>query len=125
MHWYLSALRKYATFAGRARRREYWSFVLFSLVIVVALTIVDMAAGLWNYDARIGALSALYLVATLLPGLAVAVRRLHDTGRTGWWLLVGFVPVIGNIVLLVFFLLDSTPGDNQFGPNPKTSAAPL
>ncbi|MGA4838368.1 DUF805 domain-containing protein [Streptomyces sp. G45] len=115
MHWYGDVLKKYAVFEGRARRAEYWMFTLISLVISVALMFADMALGLGF------ALEAVYAVAVLLPGLAVGVRRLHDTGRGGWWLLLSLVPLVGWIVLVVLLAQDSAP-PNQYGPNPKEAA---
>lgn len=117
MNWYLEVLRKYAVFDGRARRMEYWMFMLFNLVITVVLAIVEGFLG------SAGLVGALYGLAVLIPGIAVSVRRLHDTNRSGWWLLIAFVPIIGTIVLLVFMFLDSQPGSNQYGPNPKAAAA--
>lgn len=123
MNWFLTVLRKYAVFEGRARRREYWFFVLFYLLISIALSAVDMMLGTWNEEYGIGTLSGLFWLAVLVPSIAVGVRRLHDTGRSGWWLLIGFIPLIGAIVLIVFFLFDSQPGTNAYGPNPKEAPA--
>ena len=119
MNWYLEVLKKYAVFSGRARRKEYWFFALFNVIFIIALTLIDVSAGLYDVVADIGLLSGLYSLAVFVPSIAVSVRRLHDTDRTGWWLLIAFIPLIGAIVLLVFALLDSTPGDNRYGPNPK------
>jgi uncharacterized membrane protein YhaH (DUF805 family) len=119
MNWYLEVLKKYAVFSGRARRKEYWFFVLFNIIIGLALTFIDFSTGLYDVETEIGLLSSLYSLAVLVPGIAVTIRRLHDTSRTGWWFLIAFVPIIGVIVLLVFMAFDSTPGDNQYGPNPK------
>jgi uncharacterized membrane protein YhaH (DUF805 family) len=124
MNWYFEVFRKYATFSGRARRKEYWFFVLFNILAMVAFSIIDAAIGTYNVEAGIGVLSGIYLLIALLPGLAVAVRRLHDTGRTGWWLLISLVPIIGALVLLAFLIFDSTPGDNEYGPNPKREGYP-
>ncbi len=118
MNWYLDVLKKYAVFSGRARRMEYWMFVLFNIIVSVVLVFVDGMLGL-SLGEGVGLLSTLYGLAVLLPGIGVAIRRLHDTNRSGWWLLIGFVPLIGLIVLLVFMVLDSTPGENRFGSNPK------
>jgi len=115
MSWYLEALRNYAKFSGRARRSEYWFFVLFYLIFGLVAGVVD---GLVGSD---GFVSVIYLLAMFIPSLSVTVRRLHDTDRSGWWLLISFIPLIGAIVLLVFTVLDSTPGQNQYGPNPKES----
>ena len=123
MNWYLEVLKKYAVFDGRARRMEYWMFILFNLIISVVLVIIDSLIGTVIRQAGFGLLQGLYDLAVLLPSIAVTVRRLHDTGRTGWWILIGLIPVIGGIVLLIFMLLDSEPGENQYGPNPKTEEA--
>ncbi len=120
MKWFLEALtKKYATFEGRARRSEYWYFVLFYVLAIVALAIVDGVTGTLNEEAGIGLLSGLFVLATFIPTLAVTVRRLHDTDRSGWWVLLEFVPLVGALVVLVFMVLDSQPGANRFGPNPK------
>ena len=119
MSWYLAVLRKYAEFSGRARRREYWLFVLFNIIIAFALGVVDAMLGLLDMEVGIGLLSGLYLLAVLLPSIAVGVRRLHDTGRSGWWFFLNVIPIIGPLVFLVFMVLDSEAGTNQYGPNPK------
>ena len=113
MEWYFIVLKNYAEFSGRARRKEYWFFVLFSVIISFVLGFIDGFAGLG------GILGGIYALAVLIPSIAVGVRRLHDTGRTGWWLLVGLIPLIGFIILIVFMVGDSEPGSNQYGPNPK------
>ena len=112
-----SAFRQYAGFSGRARRSEYWFFFLFNLLLSIVVGIIDVAIG----SAVLGYLLTLAL---LLPGLAVGCRRLHDTGRPGAWLFIALIPLIGVIVLLVFFCQDSQPGDNQYGPSPKYNAGP-
>ena len=122
MNWYFEVLKKYAVFSGRARRKEYWMFVLFNIIIAFVLGFIDGAAGLVG-ESGLGPLGGLYCVAVLIPGIAVSVRRLHDTNRSGWWLLIAFVPLIGAIVLLVFMVQDSQQGDNQYGPNPKAATA--
>lgn len=119
MDWYLEVLRKYATFHGRARRKEYWFFTLFNLLIMLVLSIIDGMIGLYSTEAGLGILSGIYTLALLIPSLAVTVRRLHDIGRTGWWLLIAFIPLIGALILLIFTVLDSKPGSNQYGPDPK------
>ena len=118
MDWFLGALKKYAVFEGRARRREYWFFVLFVVIISVVLSIIDAMIGTMTAQGA-GILSGLFCLAVLIPSLAVGARRLHDTGRSGWWLLIGLIPFIGAVVLIVFFVLDSNPGTNAYGPNPK------
>jgi uncharacterized membrane protein YhaH (DUF805 family) len=122
MHWYLEVLRKYAVFAGRARRQEYWMFVLISTLLPILAMILAGALGMQMGNGAT-VLLAVYYVVTLLPSIAVWVRRLHDTGRSGWWVLASFVPLIGTIALLVFSLQDGEPGTNQYGPNPKTARA--
>lgn len=119
MNWYLDVLKKYAVFDGRARRKEYWMFVLFNIIAIVVLSGLDGAMGTYNMEYGLGTLSGIYCLAVFLPSLGVAIRRLHDTDRSGWWILVGLIPFIGGIILLVFMVLDSTPGTNRFGPNPK------
>ena len=123
MNWYLGVLKKYAEFSGRARRREYWFFVLFNIIVSIVLVMIDSATGTLRMAAGFGLLSGLYSLAVLIPSLAVAVRRLHDTNRTGWWLLLAFIPLIGAIILIVFFATEGTSGNNDFGPNPKAAAA--
>src|SRR3954447_9172658 len=119
MSWYLEVLKKYAVFSGRARRKEYWMFFLINLIISVVLIAIDNLIGTFRAQAGVGLLQGIYSLAVLIPSLAVTVRRLHDTGRTGWWILIGLIPVIGGIVLLIFMVLDSEPGANQYGPSPK------
>jgi uncharacterized membrane protein YhaH (DUF805 family) len=123
MNWYLEVLRKYAVFEGRAQRKEYWFFVLFSVLISIGLTIIDTTTGLFDAKAGIGLLSGIYSLAVLIPSIAVGVRRLHDINRSGWWLLISFIPLIGTIVLIVFLATDSKPEANQYGPNPKSAMA--
>jgi len=117
MNWYIEVLKKYTVFKGRSRRKEYWMFFLFNFIISFVLGFVEVLAG------GPGVVVNLYSLAVLIPGIAVAVRRLHDTNRSGWWLLIGFIPLIGTIVLLVFMVQDSQEGDNQYGSNPKVAAA--
>ncbi len=119
MEWSLQVLRNYAVFDGRARRREYWYFVLFNVVISIVLGVVDGVTGTLSEEHGFGLLGGLYMLAVLLPSLAVGVRRLHDIGRSGWLLLIGIVPIVGAIALLILACLDSQPGDNEYGPNPK------
>jgi uncharacterized membrane protein YhaH (DUF805 family) len=123
MNWYLGVLQKYAEFAGRARRKEYWNFVLFNFLITIGLGIVDAILGTGSAGKGVGILGAIYGLGVLIPSLAVSVRRLHDIGRSGWWLLIGLVPLVGLIVLLVFAVQDSQEGSNAYGPNPKAAAA--
>ena len=113
MNWYLGCWKKYAEFSGRARRQEYWMFFLFNFLAFIAIGIIDGILG------TNGALSGLYSLAVLIPSFAVLVRRLHDTDRSGWWILINLIPTIGWIVCIVFLCIDSKPGANRFGANPK------
>jgi uncharacterized membrane protein YhaH (DUF805 family) len=103
-----TCFRKYVDFNGRAVRSEYWFFALFQFLVLVALSIVDAVVGT-------GVLSTLGTLALLLPALAVGARRLHDTDKSAWWLLIGLIPLVGAIVLIVFFVQPGTPGANRFG----------
>jgi len=122
MNWYLEVLKKYAVFSGRARRKEYWYFSLFNLLITIVLAVIDGMTGTLIAEANIGLLGGIYALAILIPLLAVSVRRLHDTDRSGWWLLIALIPLIGAIVILVFMVQDSKPNENQYGSNPKGAA---
>ena len=113
MDWYLEVLKKYAQFSGRARRMEYWMFALFNMLIAFGLGLIEAIVG------GPGILGMLYSLAVLVPGLAVFVRRLHDTNHSGWWFLIALVPLIGVIVLLIFLIREGDAGANRFGPNPK------
>lgn len=117
MNWYLDAWKNYVNFQGRARRKAFWMFVFFNIIVMIVLGIVEGLLGLRGDG--YGVLSGLYSLAVILPGVAVSVRRLHDTGRSGWWILLGLIPLVGTIVLIVFYAQDSQAGSNQYGPNPK------
>ncbi len=119
MEWYLVPWKKYAVFSGRARRREYWTFGLVNIVIGWVTVILS-----WMPIMPVLILLSLYSLAALIPGLAVAVRRLHDTNRSGWWVLLDLVP-FGWIVLLIFLVEDSQPGVNQYGADPKAGEGAL
>jgi len=125
MNWYMEVMRKYAVFSGRARRKEYWMFQLINVLLIVVLFIsfalVIPAAVRHNENPLllfVVLIAVGYVLATIVPSLAVSVRRLHDTNLSGWWVLIGLIP-LGGIVLLVMHVLDSTPGPNRYGPNPK------
>ncbi len=120
MNWYLGVLKKYAVFEGRARREEYWFFVLFNILISMALALIDWFTGNVDPETGIGLLGGLYAIGVMIPGMAVSVRRLHDTGRCGWWLLITLIPVIGALVFLYFMVLDSNAGSNEYGQSPKS-----
>lgn len=117
MNWFLQALKKYAVFSGRARRKEYWFFVLFYLLIAIPLTIVDaMVFGM--SESGIGILSAIFMLGMLIPSIAVAIRRLHDTNRSGWWVLVSLIPFVGPFILLYFMIKAGDSGSNNYGDDP-------
>ncbi|HLJ78170.1 MAG TPA: DUF805 domain-containing protein [Acidobacteriaceae bacterium] len=125
MDWYLMVWQKYAQFSGRSRRREYWMFTLINSVACAVLYGAAMVALLNGSNGSMFLLFLLlgaYGLAALIPSLAVSVRRLHDTNKTGWWLLLCLVP-FGGLIIIVFQCLDSDPGDNQYGPNPKMTVA--
>ncbi len=119
MSWFVEVLKKYAVFSGRARRKEYWMYALFVAIIYVVLA--GIAVG--TKAPALFAVLGVFYVGILLPSLAVTVRRLHDTGRSGGWFFITFVPLVGGIILLVFACTDSQPGANQYGPNPKEADA--
>lgn len=121
MHWYIDVLKKYTVFSGRARRKEFWMFFLFSAIISIFLAVIDEFMG-WQFEMdgeSLGFLSTLYYVAVIVPYLALIFRRLHDTERSGWWILIAFIPIVGVLVLLVFMILRGTAGENRYGPDPK------
>ncbi|MBL4606269.1 MAG: DUF805 domain-containing protein [Pseudomonadales bacterium] len=120
MNWYIEVLKKYAVFSGRSQRKEYWYFLLFNLIALILFVSIDAAIGTFNVETGTGIISTIYMLAVLLPYFGVGIRRLHDTNRSGWWLLIGFIPIVGPIVLIVFFCLDSDPDENKYGENPKT-----
>ncbi|MCW7541731.1 DUF805 domain-containing protein [Aquabacterium sp. A7-Y] len=116
MNWYLEVVRKYATFSGRARRKEYWMFLLFNIIISVVLSVLDAMLGTMF-------IGIVYSLAMLIPSIAVSVRRLHDINRSGWWCLIALVPFVGAIVLLVFAVMEGNAGQNEYGADPKAEAA--
>ena len=122
MNWVMQCFKKYVVFSGRARRREYWSFTLFCVIVGVLFQVVaTLGAGIDGAEgATIPSIAGnVFCAVTFLPGLAVCIRRLHDIGKSGWWVLISLVPCVGGIILLVFTLLDSQSGSNTYGPNPK------
>jgi uncharacterized membrane protein YhaH (DUF805 family) len=115
VNWYVDVLKNYVGFSGRARRQEYWMYFLFNIIAVVVLTIIDAVI-------KTSILVILYYLAVLLPTLAVGFRRLHDTGRSAWWLLLGIIPLIGSIIIIVFLASEGDAGENKYGPSPKQAA---
>lgn len=117
MEWYVKVWKDYAVFRGRAHRTEYWMFVLYNFMVTVILVLLDAIAG------HTDVLEFLYALAIAIPSSAVAMRRLHDTGRSGWWLWIGLIPIIGQLILLVFLVQEGTSGGNEYGPDPWQVAA--
>ncbi|BEU01299.1 membrane protein [Agarivorans sp. OAG1] len=115
MEYFIGALKKYADFSGRARRKEYWMFILFYFIFGIAANIIDAIIGL-------PLLSLVLTLGLLIPSISIAARRLHDTGRSGWWQLIALIPLIGAIILLIFLASDSHE-DNNYGANPKGAGA--
>ena len=138
MNWYFQALKKYAVFNGRAEKKEFWYFSLFVVIFSIVLAVIDAFipgfdtffeiplpeqlnatyGSPYSTPSGMGLLSGIYALAMAIPSLSIAVRRLHDTDRTGWWFLLILLPLIGIIVLIVFWAKDSTPGENRYGPDP-------
>lgn len=122
MTWYIKVLKSYSVFTGRASRKEFWMFNLCTAVVSISLLLIDMTTGIIN-DGNPFGINTLYGLAVMLPSIAVSVRRLHDTGRSGWSLLWSLIPIVGAVLLLVYWVEDSQPGENQYGPNPKAAVS--
>ncbi len=130
MEWMLMPLKRYADFSGRSRRKEYWMFFLFNMIVLFGLAIVGGILGAFTPSATgemglggglVIGLFGLYALAIFIPSLAVQVRRFHDQDKSGWFVLLGFIPYVGGIVVLVFMCLEGTKGKNRFGDDPKMS----
>ena len=120
MNWYLTVLKKYADFSGRARRKEYWMYFLFNMIFLIAAAVIDTLAGLqFSPLVPYGYVYMAYALGTFIPGLAVGVRRLHDVNKSGWWMFIVLVPIVGSIWLLVLWCTAGDAGENRFGPDPK------
>jgi uncharacterized membrane protein YhaH (DUF805 family) len=120
VHWYLGCWKKFAVFEGRARRKEYWMFFLVNLLVSLGLMSIDNVSGLTKAtNGAVNPLETLYAFAVFLPALSVTIRRLHDTDRSGWWVLIAFVPIIGAIVLLILMAIAGDDRENRYGPTPK------
>jgi uncharacterized membrane protein YhaH (DUF805 family) len=117
MNAYVAAMRRYVTFAGRSSRQEFWMFTLIVVVLTLAAFAIDMVLGTAG-EGGPGIVYAIVVLANFLPSLAAAIRRFHDTDRSGWWYLILFVPLVGWIIFLVFLCKPSTPGPNRFGAAP-------
>ncbi len=116
--YFVHAFKEYATFSGRARRKEFWFFMLFYMIFMFVATILDSLLGLFSDELGMGLFGAIFAIGALLPNLAVTIRRLHDINRSAWWILISFIPLIGAIILLIFLCSDSE-ADNQYGKSPK------
>ncbi|WP_201615993.1 DUF805 domain-containing protein [Psychrobacter urativorans] len=113
--WFKKGLRNYVNFSGRARRKEYWYFVLVQFILMFIAMVLDAVI----FNSETGLFYVLVALGLFLPSIAVGVRRLHDTSRSGWWLLMSLIPLIGTIILLVFFASDTKPETNRWGPPAK------
>src|ERR1035437_3798699 len=130
MNYYLKVLKDYAVFSGRARRSEYWMFLLFNIIFGVIAMVIDNLLGLritmtirdTSQMLPYGYVYLAYALAVFIPGLAVSVRRLHDVGKSGWFFFIVLIPLIGAIWLIVLFCTDSIPEENEYGANPKAIA---
>ncbi len=119
MNWYFTVFKKYFDFDGRARRKEYWVFTLINSIVCLILSLlIELNGSIFR-----SIISIIYGLGVFFPEWAVTVRRLHDTGHSGWWVFINLIPVIGAIILLIFLLTDSQEGSNQYGPNPKYGSA--
>lgn len=119
MNWYLKVIKNYATFDGRARRKEYWFFTLFSIIFTIVIMILDNILGINTKGTPYGPLYVIYTIAVLIPSLAVVVRRLHDVGKSGGYIFISLIPFVGAFWLLYLLVSDSNPNENKYGPNPK------
>jgi uncharacterized membrane protein YhaH (DUF805 family) len=122
MNWMLLPLKRYADFSGRSQRKEYWMFTLGMIIAEIVIMVVEGILGINRMVGGIyGPILTLFFLAIFVPSLAVSIRRLHDTDKSGWFLLLGLIPFVGAIILLVFFCTDGTSGANRFGSDPKAS----
>ena len=119
MDWYLKVLKQYADFNGRARRKEYWMFVLFNIIFGTIAMVLDNVLGIAMDSMGYGPIYGLYVIVVLIPSIAVSVRRLHDLGKSGWMLLIALIPIIGAIWLLILFVKEGEQGENEYGPDSK------
>lgn len=124
--WYKKVVfENYANFNGRARRSEYWYFALMNIIITIVLTVLDSVLGLNFEPLPYGYLYFIYMIAILIPSLAVAVRRLHDVGKSGWFYFIALIPIIGAIWLLILFCTEGNQGENDYGPDPKDNGSEI
>lgn len=123
MEWYLKVMRdNYANFNGRARRKEYWMFTLFYILLVLACAFalaLLVATGPYSLTILVAIIFITVILAHVVPSIALSVRRLHDVGQSGWFLLLAFIPYIGNLIIFVFSVIEGNKGTNKYGPDPK------
>jgi uncharacterized membrane protein YhaH (DUF805 family) len=119
MNYYIDVLKKYAVFSGRASRKEYWMFFLWNFIIGVVDLLVLVLLTKTVIATIFVFLTLIYALAVLIPNVAVLARRIHDINLSAWWILIGLIPYLGQVVIFVFAVIDSTHGDNKYGPNPK------
>ncbi len=119
MSWYIAALKKYATFKDRAQRAEYWYFMLLNLLIYVVTIIIDRAIGMQGRNDGAGFIPLFYSIAMIIPSTAVGVRRMHDIDRSGWWVLMSAIPLLGSLGFIYLAAQEGDPDANKYGPNPK------
>lgn len=122
MEWFIMALKRYADFSGRSRRKEYWFFYLFYVLIFIGIQFLEVMLNMSEPES-FGLFSGLFFLGMFIPSIAVTVRRLHDTNRSGWWILISFVPLIGFIAMLFFLFSEGDSGSNAYGPDPKANVA--
>ena len=125
MKWFIKCFKQYIDFSGRARRKEYWMFVLFNLIFASVATALDNITGLTfsfnGVESSSGWISLIYSLVLFLPGLGVCVRRLHDIGKSGWFIFIALIPIVGAIWLIVLYCKEGDHGNNEYGPDPKAA----
>lgn len=125
MEWATLPLGRYSDLTGRSRRKEFWFFHLLLFVVSLVAGLIDGLLGLGGMILGVsGPLATIVLIGFITPSLTVSVRRLHDTGRSGWWMLIGLIPILGALALLYFFFLDGDAGTNEYGSDPKAGERP-
>ena len=123
LDWMMMPLKRYTDFAGRSRRKEYWFFLLGVFIVAILLSIIEGILGLSGMVGGVyGPLTTLFLLGIIIPSIAVQIRRFHDQDKSGWFVLLSFIPFLGGLIVLVFMFLEGTKGPNRFGPDPKDAA---
>ena len=123
LDWMMMPLKRYTDFAGRSRRKEYWFFLLGVFIVAILLSIIEGILGLSGMVGGVyGPLTTLFLLGIIIPSIAVQIRRFHDQDKSGWFVLLSFIPFLGGLIVLVFMFLEGTKGPNRFGPDPKDPA---